>query len=604
MSSTLCLIRQDPARGGLVRAIGCCLATGFLLRLVPDLGENITNLSAADLPGGFAPMYLVATALVATFVLGANAWTRSSRLALGLPLSTRQVWAVRTGSLVVVALLSIATLASAMGLSFDLETRRLTMNAIVALAAARAAATSLVLICLFQLPHSGRDRIPISAPYVVYLIGASLFTLVFSSAQITSIAGTLALLMIAAALGVYLYRRIPPTFSIGPTIEESETPVLPMPDERDLALLEPLGDDTLDGERPGPVVALHWVLFRGLKTNILTWFLLGIVGASAVVATLEFFKGTNAFLPLFFLTIYQFPLLQAALESMTPYDALPIPRRVLWAHSVGPIIVVTLVGVGIALSIVILNPQPFTQITYSRCCVKVPWDYMELSRDGQVPSVTAAWGESYTPRAHPLWKGVMIALYDPYEVGAESSPRFVEYQMHRAIEAVYDIPVPAELSNPNYQPPPKIAGGAERGAFSLDATRGRMSTDRNRTAAVALMLLALLTTILMVFSLLRFGSSAHRKVFKRASIGFITLAVVIAVAISVARLLGFTEVWYIGALISMGIRSLAHSLPIPTPILWILCVTFWAGAYLLLERVFSTIEFPREKTMNRFAEEY
>jgi hypothetical protein len=45
-------------------------------------------------------------------------------------------------------------------------------------------------------------------------------------------------------------------------------------------------------------------------------------------------------------------------------------------------------------------------------------------------------------------------------------------------------------------------------------------------------------------------------------------------------------------------------LVLPTTILWFLCVTFWAGAYLLLERVFCTIEFPREKTMNRFAEEY
>jgi hypothetical protein len=574
------------------------------MRLVPDLGEKITNLSAADLPGGFALMYLVFTALVATFLLGANAWTRSSRMALGLPLPTCQVWAVRTGSLVVVALLSIATLAAAMGLSFDLETRRLTMNAIVALAAARAAATSLVLICLFQLPHSGRDRIPIGAPYVVYLIGASLFTLVFSSAQITSIAGTLVLLTIAAALGVYLYRRIPPTFSIGPTIEESESAAWSMPGERDLALPEPLGDDTLDGERPGAVVALHWVLFRGLKTNILTWFLLGIVGVSAVVATLEFFKGTNALLSLFFLIIYQLPLMQAALESMTPFDALPISRRVLWAHAVGPIIVSAVIGMCIALTIFMLNPRSFTQITYSDCCVEVPWDYMELSRDGQVPTITSAWGESHTPTAHPLWKGRKVALYDPFEVGRESSPRFVEYQMRRAVEAVYDIPVPAELSNPDYQPSPKIAGGAGGGAFTLDATRGRLSADRNRTAAIALMLLALLTTILMLFSLLQFSSSVHRKVFKWASIGLIILVVVIAIAVSVARLLGLSEVWYLGALISMGTRSLAHSLPLSTPILWFSCVTFWVGAYLVLERVFGTIEFPREKTMNRFAEVY
>ena len=78
----------------------------------------------------------------------------------------------------------------------------------------------------------------------------------------------------------------------------------------------------------------------------------------------------------------------------------------------------------------------------------------------------------------------------------------------------------------------------------------------------------------------------------------------IAIAVSAARLLDFTQGWYVGALIFIGIRTLAHWLPLPTSILWIFCVTFWVGAYLLLERVFNTIEFPREKTMNRFAEEY
>jgi hypothetical protein len=51
-------------------------------------------------------------------------------------------------------------------------------------------------------------------------------------------------------------------------------------------------------------------------------------------------------------------------------------------------------------------------------------------------------------------------------------------------------------------------------------------------------------------------------------------------------------------------RSFAHWLPFSTPILWFFCVTFWAGTYLILGRVFQVIEFPPEKTMNRFAEEY
>ncbi len=604
MNPTLCLLRQDPAHMGLVRAVLTCLGVGIVMRIAPDLGEDVRSLAGTDLPDGFVPFYLLFTAMVAVFVLSSNAWTRSSRLALGLPLPARRVWAVRTGSLVAVALLSIAVLASVMGLSFDLESRRVTMNVVVALAAARASATVLLLICLFQLPQSGRDRIPIGPPYVVYLIGASLLTLVFSSAQISSIAGTLVLLVIAISLGVYLYCRVPPTFSIGPTIEESESPVWSMPDESDLTLPEPLGDDQLFGDRRSPAYALHWVLFRGLKTNILTWFLIGIVGASVTIAVLEFLKGTNAFLPLFFLTIYQLPLLQAALESMAPFDPLPISRRVLWAHSVGPIIISAVLGVLAAGVIFGLNPRSFTHVVYSECCVKVPWDYMEISRDGQVPTITTSWGESYKPGAHPLWKGRTAALYDPFEVGKESSPRFAEYQMQRAVEAVYGIRVPAEFSSTGSKPPPEVVGGAGRDSSALDATRGRMSADRNRTAAVALMLLALLTTILIFFSLLQFGTSVHRKAYKWASIGLIVLVIALAVAVSIARILGFTEVWYIGALISMGIRSLAHFIPLPTSILWIICVTFWVGACLLLEKVFCTIEMPREKTMNRFAEEY
>ncbi len=55
---------------------------------------------------------------------------------------------------------------------------------------------------------------------------------------------------------------------------------------------------------------------------------------------------------------------------------------------------------------------------------------------------------------------------------------------------------------------------------------------------------------------------------------------------------------------SARFRSLAHALPLPTVFLWFFCMFWWVGAYLLLGRVFNRIEFPREKTMNRFAEEY
>ncbi|MEJ2580070.1 MAG: hypothetical protein P8127_00275 [Acidobacteriota bacterium] len=528
MSSSLCLIRQDPARGGLVRAVGSCVAAGLLLRLVPETSAGIARMTAADLPGGFTLMYFMFTAMVAIFVLGANAWTRSSRLSLGLPLPTRHVWAVRTGWLVAVAVLSTAALGIVMGFSFDPETGHLTMNSIIALAAARSTTTVLLLICLYQLPQSERDRIPVDPPYVVFVIGATLFTLVVSTVQITSLTGTLLLFAVATALGTYLYLRIPPTFSVGPTVEESRTPVWAMPDESAAAINEQ-GWKRPAADENHPSIVIHWTLFKGTKRNLLIWLHLFLIAASATVIILEFFDGTNAFLPLFFLMIYFLPVLQGSAEGMVPFDPLPISRRALWAHAAVPAIAAAILGAGIGLAGFMLNPISFSHVTFSGCCVRIPWEYLELSGDGRVPTITAAWGENYTPKAHPLWKGRTAALYDPFEVGKESSPRFVEYQMRRAAEAVYGLPVPPEFSTSGYESPPNIVGGTERGTFTLDITRGRLSADRNRTAAVALSLLTLLTTVLVSLSLLQFSSSFHRRFFKWASIGIIILVVVAVV---------------------------------------------------------------------------
>ena len=604
MSSTLCLFRQDPARGGLLRAIFVCLAVGAIMRAAPGLAEEITDLRVHNLPGGFGPMYLLMTALAVTLLLAANSWTRSSRLALGLPFTARRVWTVRTVSLIGVGLVSVSALTITMGLSVDLASKDLVMNPVIALAAARAAVTVVLLLFVFQLPLSERDRIPITAPYVVYVIFSGVLILVFSAAVIPSAAGTLVLLIIDLALGAYLYFRLPSTFSIGPTFAESEASVWTSPERNPAGAADLRWDSRAVVERRHPTIELHWAIFRALKHNFLTWVLLIAVGGFAAVAIAEFFSGTNALLPLFFLVIYQLPLFQAALEGMAPFDSMPISRWILWAHSIGPIIVSVAVGAGIAISLFALNPHPSTHVRFDECCVKVPWDYLELSRDGRAPTVSSAWGETFTPQAHPVWRGRMISLYDPYEVGPESSPRFVEFQMRRAIEAVYDIPVPEPLFEPGYQAPPNIVDGVGRGAFNLEMIRGLVSVDRNRSAAVAVLFLSLLSTALMLPALLQFCTSTRRKLYKRAVIGFLVVLGVIALAVAVARLLGFIEVWYVGALISIGIRSFSHSLPFSTPILWFFCVTFWAGTYLLLGRVFKVIEFPPEKTMNRFAEEY
>lgn len=158
------------------------------------------------------------------------------------------------------------------------------------------------------------------------------------------------------------------------------------------------------------------------------------------------------------------------------------------------------------------------------------------------------------------------------------------------------------------KPAPESSAGIDAGVTlensAVDPYRGRISADRSRTAVIVLMVLSVLITAVMLPALFQYGSWVHRKLFKRASIAFLILLVTAVVAISGARFLGFTQVWHAGVLISIGLRSLSHVLPLPPEFLWILCVTFWVGAYLILRRVFAKIEFPRVETTNHFAEEY
>ena len=55
MNSALTLFRQDPARGGFLRAIGSSLVVGLLMRVPTVLGKDIAELAADDLPGASRP---------------------------------------------------------------------------------------------------------------------------------------------------------------------------------------------------------------------------------------------------------------------------------------------------------------------------------------------------------------------------------------------------------------------------------------------------------------------------------------------------------------------------------------------------------------------
>jgi len=293
-----------------------------------------------------------------------------------------------------------------------------------------------------------------------------------------------------------------------------------------------------------------------------------------------------------------------SLERMTPFDSLPISRRVLWAHTFGSAVLAVLIGVLAAHLVSRVDPSKWTPIHVQTCCVEVPWEYLEIAPDGIPPTITAPWGESITPTPQPLWRGKRPALYDPYEVTAESSPRFVEHQIHRAVAAVYGVPPHLVDAASNGRTSAAESESVDSGNLILHLTRDTRAEGRSRSAAVVLILCTAIMLVLMIPALLQYGSSPYRKFFKWALFGTLICVGVFVVAFAVIRLAGYTETWYVGAVISIGIRHLAERIPVSTGILWISVVTFWFGAYLLLESIFKRIELPGRNTINRFAEEY
>jgi hypothetical protein len=480
----------------------------------------------------------------------------------------------------------------------------ITLNPVIGMVALRGSVTALLLILLYQLPLADRDRIPITAEYVIYIVFITIIIVPFSAADVTSPAGSTFLLVVSIAVGVWLYLRTPRTWSVGPSVEEAEYPVWESADPEEVVKGRVAWDPKLSTAVARPGFFIHRTLFRGLTNFVPLWLILiGMAGATIVVI-LEFLDGTNAFLAIALVAVWHLPVLQMSLERMTPFDPLPLSRRMLWGHAFGPAVVAILIGVLVALLVYRINPSNWSTIQATKNSVDVPWEYLEIAIDGRPPTVTAPWGESVTPTAEVLWRGQRPALYDPYEITAESSPRFVEYQIRRAVTAVYGGPAGLDHTESNQRTITDAESGDDFGPLILDLTRGRRADGRSRSAAVALMLSSLVILILMVPTLFQYGSSVHRKIFKWASWGGLIFLGVLAVAIAAARLAGFTEIWYVGAVVSIGIRRLAGLIPVSTGVLWLVFVTFWIGTYLLIGKIFSRIELPGRSIVNRFAEEY
>jgi hypothetical protein len=588
MTTTLALMRHDPAFRSLLKSVPMTLLAGLLLRAHPRFEEALSDsITAHDL--SLIPLLMSLTAVLCIWLLSTNTWTRASRLGVTLPLSPRHLWMTRMVSMLIASLLPVLVLTTILAPRPGGGLLGLDLSFTILLFGLHLAAIITLLAFLLQSPKPRLARIPFTVGYVVYCIIVIIGVLLVAYLGVPPVWSTAVLAGLALALGLRIYLMLPPTFDALPDPGQTTESDPGTRGEPALGVLDSMPDNLSFRS------LLHLTVARTLWSSPLALALLLCVGMYSFIITAHYHDGESPLLILLLLAVLTVPLVGLAIDRIIRLDPLPIPRRLVSAHMLAPIVVV--IGVGIISSNLfrLLGPGKLTQIGQRGCCIQVPYEHWQLAIDHEPPLITTAWGESYKPQAWPLFRGSRVTLFNPYESDADSSPRFVNLQYQRAAQVVYGIEMPSDL----LQSEANAHLVTDADILSLRAT------VRLRSMAVALLLLIGPYTGLMILFLHQFSSSLHARIYRWIATGLLIGVGLLAVGALVADTAGISERWIIPAAFAVVCAHLAEWSALPTAMLWLLVLTVWAGSLLLLARRLRWIEAPlRPHTTRALAEEY
>ena len=143
----------------------------------------------------------------------------------------------------------------------------------------------------------------------------------------------------------------------------------------------------------------------------------------------------------FFMVVYiLFAMTGHLLENLYRVDHLPIPRTRILHWLVLPSALALAVGYGTGR--LIEHSADDRELigfdtTVESYGLKVPPEFFLAAVGDGERQITAPWGESHTAFAQPVLRGVPWYLWKPYTTPPEASPRFVAWQISRAVAAVY-----------------------------------------------------------------------------------------------------------------------------------------------------------------------
>ena len=603
------LVQRDPAVRRLPYWTVAGLMLGVILSAMIRIQPPAEGAAHTIDTYGLGKMIFIVWLCLGLFLGSADVPRRCARLDLGLPIPARRLWFARTLATV---LGGAVLLAIAIATSAGVNAWRGVSPWLPPAAGAFVMDQAIVLLLAVALLRAYRPAQYAIEERLRSLLGMLLLWLALlgwlyllrawgPAARLVTLAG--ALLLLAGT-----YRALPPSFALAADRPGNRAlPARGLPFDR------------------APRRAVSRILAR---TFLLHW---GFVITAPVIIVIAIYhadysaRGLNGLAMLPFIWAVLHAVAAMPLARVLSFEPLPLPRRLLFHWLVLPGFALALASFFVATLLLFIQAEREPMIVLGapdrnatadtvhiagmsasapdwrkaqaingHSGIRVPYTFWDVAPADEATTIVSPWGERQPITATPIARGSRTVFFSPFQASVDRSPRFVAWQLSRAIERVYGRQIAPDSLRRRLLLETEAGGtrvrpeiGAIRDAYpELRAT----AVWARFPVMVALIGAPWLLLLIITISGMRAGASALRR----------SWGGIIAAVVSVGGLLGMIIAssngqmaeWQVAVLARIWTRQLAAWLPGP-PLADLLVALFVVAAlYWLAARQFERSETP------------
>ncbi len=596
------LMKRDPMVRPLARwtlAVVLFVLVSVSLQATHDAAGG-----SGELGGGLRVLRVLLLWLpAAMFMIIAAFSSRGNELDLAMPISGRTIWLAHLLSTVAVTVTILVTAALLDRLGQWLLYRafpELHTEPVVLRLLPFAVACAMLTAVILQALGPGRFRSSLGFRRLGMVLGIVLAGGV-AAWGLSHAPAWLALAPLAAAVGgvLYLHERVPPVLHL---VDRAPTADGPAAAARGAAPRPVTAHERLPVAGGGRALLLRTV-GESMLGRWVPWMLMPIVAVygwltSGAMHALDGGRDSRTiyiFLAAYLLLVTVLP----SLRRLALVDALPIPRRLIFALTALPAILVYVLGYGVgSLSTAIFGGEREAILFSARDeasppAVRVLLEYFEIAWDGDAPSIVAPWGETQEPMTIPVQEGLRPILYKPFSTPEGSSIDFVAYQISRAAQAIYGASIsPEEIKN-RYLRLDEAGHVAPRHPEGISLVRDHPHLQRQALAPVFPFMMAWVCGAYLLFLTVALRIQRRRvNESTRKAISWIALLVLLGLMLAMIAgdMAGVWDIHTHWSAIKILLHQVTHIGPLGAAVIWAGSAVVLAGTYLLAERQFMRLE--------------